>query len=189
MGVLQVDPLNSQSIDLLKRAEELLSMDAVKETIADDKIVRDWETIQEAFKYLANNHPKENSVVRDVLRILLSAYNMPNISDEELRDINHGTKKVKNLGHLSRRGSSTSLKNPFKRRTSQPRTSLQASAAGASETTELPSPPAHVSQTRIPSRPAPHRERSLRVEVRAPNSTSLLRLCYSPIVVVGAPER
>jgi hypothetical protein len=40
MGVLQVDPLNSQSIDLLKRAEELLSMDAVKEIITDDKIVR-----------------------------------------------------------------------------------------------------------------------------------------------------
>jgi hypothetical protein len=26
-------------------------------------------------------------------------------------------------------------------------------------------------------------------DIRAPNSTSLLRLCYSPIVVVGAPER
>jgi hypothetical protein len=55
---------------------------AVKETVADDKIARDWETIQEDLKYRAENRPKENTVVRDVMRVLLSAYNMPNVSDE-----------------------------------------------------------------------------------------------------------
>jgi hypothetical protein len=82
----QIDPLNSQSIDLLKRAEELLSIEAVKGVVANNKIARDWEVIQDALEYLAENGPKENPVLRDVMRILLGSYNMPNISDEELKD-------------------------------------------------------------------------------------------------------
>jgi hypothetical protein len=77
MGAAQIDPLNSQSIDLLKRSQELLSIHAVKEVVADDKIDEDWKTIEEALKCLADNRPKENPIIRDVIRILLGAYNMP----------------------------------------------------------------------------------------------------------------
>ena len=114
MGAAQIDPLNSQSIDLLKRSQELLSIHAVKEIVADDKIIEDWNTIQEALKYLADNRPKENPIVRDVIRMLLGAYNMLDVSDEELKDVIQRTKKFKNLENLNRKGPSTSLKNPFK---------------------------------------------------------------------------
>ena len=156
----QVDPLNSQSIDLLKRAEELLSMDAVKEVVADNRIAQDWEILQVALKYLADNRPKENAVVRDVTRILLGAYNMPNLSDEELMDIIKRTKKFRGLENLSRRSSSTSLKNPFRRRTSQPRASPQASPTIAGQAPDLPSPTAFA-LTRLSSRPAPAPEQGL----------------------------
>jgi hypothetical protein len=69
---------------LLKRAEELYSIEIVKEVVADDKIAGDWEAIQDALKHLAENRPKENPVVRDVIRILLRAYNSL-MSDEELK--------------------------------------------------------------------------------------------------------
>src|SRR5271154_1513369 len=138
MGAAQINPLNSQSIDLLKRSQELLSIHVVKEVVADDKIDEDWKTIQEALKYLADNRPKENPIVRDVIRILLGAYNMTDVSDEELKDVIHRTKKFKNLENISRRSSSTSL-NPFKKRTSQPRASPQSSPLPASKAPDIPS--------------------------------------------------
>jgi ankyrin repeat protein len=155
MGAVQIDPLNPQSIDLLKRSQELLSIHAVRDVVADDKIFEDWNTIQEALKYLADNRPKENPIVRDVIRILLGAYNMPDVSDEELKDIIQRTKKFKNLENLSRRSSSTSLKNPFKRRTSQPQTSPQPSPLSASKAPDIPPPPKPTPLTKLPSRPAP----------------------------------
>ena len=161
MGAAQIDPLNSQSIDLLKQSQELLSIHAVKEVVADDKIIEDWNTIQEALKHLADNRPKENPIVRDVIRILLGAYNMPDVSDEELKDVIQRTKKFKNLENLSRKGSSTSLKNPFKKRTSQPRASPQPSTLPASKVPDIPPPPKFAPLTKLPSRPAPAGQRSI----------------------------
>lgn len=155
MGAVQIDPLNPQSIDLLKRSQELLSIHAVKEVIADDKTDEDWKTIQEALKYLADNHPKENPMVRDVIRTLLSAYNVTDVSDEELKDVIHRTKKFKNLENINRKSSSTSFMNPFKKRTSQPRASPQSSPLPASKAPDIPSPPKSAPLTKLPSRPAP----------------------------------
>jgi hypothetical protein len=160
MGAAQIDPLNSQSIDLLRRSQELLSIHAVKEVVADDKIIEDWSTIQEALKYLADNRPKENPIVKDVIRMLLSAYNMPDVSDEELKDVIQRTKKFKNLENLNRKGSSTSLKNPFKKRTSQPRASPQPSTLPTSKAPDIP-PSKSAPLTKLPSRPAPAGQRSI----------------------------
>jgi hypothetical protein len=147
---------------LLKRSQELLSIHAVKEVVADDKIIDDWNTIQEALKYLAaDNRPKENPIVKNVIRMLLSAYNMPDVSDEELKDVIHRTKKFKNLENISRKSSSTPLKNPFKKRTSQPRPSPQPSPLPANKAPDIPSPPTFAPVTKLPSRPAPAVPRSI----------------------------
>jgi len=161
IGAAQIAPLNSQSIDLLKQSQELLSIHAVREVVADDKIDEDWKTIQEALKYLADNRPKENPIVRDVIRILLGAYNMTDVSDEELKDVINRTKKFKNLENISRKSSSTPLKNPFKKRTSQPRPSPQPSPLPASKAPDIPSPPTLAPVTKLPSRPAPTVPRSI----------------------------
>ena len=181
--LLKLGPPSGETMTTLCKVDRLSANSAAKCIPPDEKSARDFATIEEALKILADRRWKDESSTTSTMKILLGSYNIPQPSDDDLAGIIKKTKKFKNMCELGqRRSSSTSLMGRFKtRKPSQP----SPSALGPPTTSNnIPSPPSPAtrtptlppSATRVPTLPSPP---------HAPTLTSPPKLPSPPLQARG----